>query len=410
VVNRSLSILAFMAAGLIACGPTAPSPGGSVGSLDVAKQPRGVLTASNTQQLWTAYKTAGTCFNHPTYGEGRGFSIATKSAEAFAKQAWIDPFRPDAPKSGNASISAASPPPLRTVTLDEAYGKQNKAVGQAASWFSAANSSIRRGTSEANKSRVKGVIVDWAKSDALSSGIRVSWGSQPVDWQVLTLISSIVATTASLAPEMTDEERATIGPWLNGLMTDVASSRWKDRQDNKAYMTAYISMVWGYMVSDLATVQKAVDVTKLAVHDMRPDGSMPIDSQRSGMGLKYSSDSLGYLVMMAALVQANSGLNLYSYDAGGRSIHNAVSFMVNGIKNPSATNQLYAIPCPDGGDKWGSISNPDLFFQETSSYLSVYAAQNPSSEYTDFIQSKYGNGTTRSSEVFGAPPGLLIRQ
>jgi hypothetical protein len=256
---------------------------------------------------------------------------------------------------------------------------------------------------------VTNALVDWAEADALSSGIRVSWGNQPVDWLVMTLISSLVATTATLAPDMTAEERATIGPWLNGLVADVAASHWKDRQDNKAYMTAYISMVWGYMVSDFGTVQKAVDVTKLAVHDMRPDGSFPIDSQRSGMGLKYASDSLGYLVMMSALVRANSGLDLYSYDAGGRSLHNAVTFMRNGIQNPSATNQIYAISCPDGGDRWGSVSRPSTGFRSSANYLAVYAAHNPASENAGFLRSRYGSGTSRASEVFGAPEGLLIR-
>lgn len=403
--RRSLGLAACLSVSLLGCSATT----GTVGSIDVTKQPRGVLPSSTTTKLWTAYETAGTCFNHPTYGEGRGFSVVNRSAVAFAAQEWIDPFRPDIPKSGSASISLAAPAPVVTVKLDERYGERDRSVEQAARWFTAANTSLRRGTTEANRTRVKAVLADWANADALSNGIRVSWGKQPVDWLVMTLISSLVATTASLAPEMTAEERATIGPWLNGLVDDVASSAWKDRQDNKAYMTAYISMVWGYMVSDLVTVQRAVDVTKLAVHDMRPDGSFPVDSQRSGMGLKYASDSLGYLVMMSALVEANSGIDLYSYDAGGRTLHNAVEFMLKGIQNPSATNQIYAIPCPDGGDRWGSVSSPSLGFRDAVSYLAVYAAQNPTAENAGYIRSRYGNGTSQASEVFGAPVGLLIR-
>jgi hypothetical protein len=142
---------------------------------------------------------------------------------------------------------------------------------------------------------------------------------------------------------------------------------------------------------------------------MRPDGSFPIDSQRSGMGLKYSSDSLGYLVMIAALVRANTGQDLFSYDAGGRSLHNAVDFMVKAIKNPSAVNKIYAIPCPDGGDLWGSITKPSTGFIDMANYLAVYARLFPKSPNAKFIASKYGSGTSPVSEVFAAPPGLLVR-
>lgn len=409
MLNRSLGVAAFIVAGLAACNTASNSPNAPIGSIDVTTEPRGVLSASNTRQLWTAYETAGTCKNHPTYGEGRGFNIATRSTAAHGAQPWIDPFHPDIPQTGSAHIPSASPGPLVTIALDERYGERDRSVEQAARWFAEANTALRRGASEESRRRVKATLIDWANADALSSGIRVSWGNQPVDWLVMTLISSIVATTASLAPEISAEERMVIGPWLNGLVQDVATSHWAQRQDNKAYMTAYISMVWGYMVSDFAAVQKSVDVVKLAIHDMRPDGSFPIDSQRGGMGLKYASDSLGYLIMMAALVETNSDLDLYSYDVDGRNLHNAVRFMVNGIKNPSATNQIYAIPCPDSGDRFGSVDNPSLGFRDAASYLTVYAAQNPTSESVAYIRSRYGNGTLRISEVFGAPEGLLIR-
>lgn len=376
----------------------------------MSKQPRGVLTSSLTQKLWTAYETVGTCQYHPTYIEDHSLSVSTRSAEAFASETWINPFSPNgSAKSGGASIPDDAPPSLGAVVLDERYGERNQSVDQAARWFVVTNTAILRGTSASNRERVRAVLVEWANSGALSRGIRVSWDTQPVDWQVMTLISSIVATTASLATEMTAEERASVGPWLNGLVRDVASSRWDTRQDNKVYMTAYISMVWGYMVADLATVQKSVEVAKLAVHDMRPDGSFPKDSMRGGMGLKYASDSLGYLIMISALVKENSGLDLYSYDAEGRSLHNAVAFMIQGIQGPSVTNQKYAVSCPDSGDRWGSVTSPSLGFRDNANYLAVYAAHNPSSRHAGFIRSSYGNGTARSSEVFGAPPGLLFR-
>ena len=378
-------------------------------SLNVSSKPRGVLSNSQTTKLWTAYETAGECHDHPVYGEGKGYRLKVQRASTFAKSEWRFPFHPPAPTSGRASVSGSRPPPLKVVVLDEAYGEQNAAVGYAANWFGSASSALLRGASAKTKTAIRQTLVEWARADALKGGIQVSWGNKPVDWQVMTLISAIVTTTAAMALEFTPEERALIGPWLNKLVGKVAASRWSARQDNKAYMTAYITMVWAFMVSDKNAAQNSVNMVKLAVHDMRPDGSFPIDSQRGGMGLKYGTDSAGFLVMMAALVRVNTGQDLFAYDAGGRTLHNAVDFLVRAIKNPSATNQIYAIPCPGGGDRFGSISKPNLHFIKTSGFLGVYATINPQSQHARYIRGKYGNGSSRTSEVFAVPPGLLVR-
>lgn len=386
----------------------APAWADSTLSLNVSDPPAGVLSKSSSERLWSAYQTAGRCFNHPTYGEGRGYRLKVNGADWFADAVWNDPFEPNSPTSGKATVLAPAPPALVKLKLDERYGEENAYVTQAASWFQSASISLRKGAKADSKTLIKATLLDWAQADALGKGIHVSWGSRPVDWQVMTLINAILTATAAMAPEFTKEERIVIGPWLNRLVAEVAASHWKDREDNKAYMTAYITSIWAFMVSDKAAAQHSVDVTKLAIHDMRPDGSFPIDSQRSGMGLKYSTDALGYLIMMAALVHANTGQDLFAYDAGGRTLSTGVDFLVSAIKDPITVNQIYAIPCPEGGDRWGSVAKPSLSFIEAAGFLGVYAALNPKAHSAKFIRSKYGDGSSTQSRVFAAPAGLLI--
>ena len=376
--------------------------------IDIESEPKGVLSRSNTKKLWNAYKVAGQCFRHPTYGKGTGIKIQQFAASYFSDQSWVDPFHPETPASGGVSAYSNPPQPVIRVRLNESYGARNTKIDNAARWFRSAATALRRGMKPKKKAEIIAVLKTWAEKDALKSGINVSWGSKPVDWQAMTLISAILTTTAAISPDLSDSDRSIIGPWLNRLVSKVASSHWKDRADNKAYFAAYITMLWGLMVSDQQAVQKTVDVVKLAVHDMRPDGSFPIDSQRSGMGLKYSSDALGYLIMMSALIKTNTGLDLFAYEVNGRSLDNGVAFMVEAIQNPSETNQIYALPCPGGGDKWGSVKNPSLSFVDTANYLAVYAKLNSQSSDAIFILSKYGNGTNRRSEAFAVPPGLLI--
>src|SRR5581483_11361147 len=97
----------------------------------------------------------------------------------------------------------------------------------------------------------------------------------------------------------TADERAVVGPWLNDLVKRAAASHWKDRADNKVYMRTYIALLWGLMAGDDKPVQDAIFTYKLAIHDMRPDGSWPIDSQRGGMGLLYNSAAASQVVMIA---------------------------------------------------------------------------------------------------------------
>ena len=358
--------------------------------LDLTSIPKNILSRGDTQSLWNAYKTASECFMHPTYGEGFGYQLKKISKNDFKNNEWITPFfKLDESRKHEIELTGKTPKPIVTVKLDETYGEENAEVNRAREFFKKAAYVARIGNSDLEVQKVKTVLLDWAKNDALKEGINVSWGDRPVDWQMMMLINSILTTTATMGENINAEERQIIGPWLNGLIQKVAKSNWKDRQDNKAYLTSYMTLIWGLMVNDLNAVQNSIDVVKLAVHDMRPDGSLPIDTQRSGMGIKYNSDSFGYLLMMASILRDTTGKNLFLFKADGRSLLNGVNFVIKSVKEPSKTNSIYAISCPGGGDRWGSIKNPSKYHIETSTYLLVYAYKFPNDENSDYLIKKY---------------------
>ena len=62
----------------------------------------------------------------------------------------------------------------------------------------------------------------------------------------MVLINSILTTTAIISESLDPQERQALGPWLNTLIKKVAKSKWKDRQDNKAYQTSYMTLIWGF--------------------------------------------------------------------------------------------------------------------------------------------------------------------
>ena len=236
---------------------------------------------------------------------------------------------------------------------------------------------------------------------------------------MMVLISSILTTTAVISESLDSKERQVLGPWLNNLIKNVANSTWKDRQNNKAYQKSYITLIWGLMVNDLNAVQNSINVVKLAVHDMRPDGSFPIDTQRSGMGISYNNNkSYGYLLMMASTLKDKTGVDLFSYNVDGRSLHNGADFVIKSIKEPSKINSIYAISCPDGGDRWGTVEKPSTYFIKLATELMVYTKQFPEYKNSTYIMEKYADtfnnyylGFLKSepSKIFTLHPMLITK-
>ena len=391
----------------------------SYNDLDLTSKPKKVLSKNETKSLWNAYKEAPKCFEHPTYGKGISYKLKKISINKFKKNSWTSPFyKYEEDNKHEIILGETLPKPIITVNLNEDYGERQSDADSAIEFFQKAAYVGRVGNSPKEIQKVKNTILDWASNNALKEGINVTWGSKPVDYQMMVLINSILTTTATIAENFDEKERKIVGPWLNNLIKEVAKSKWKDRQDNKAYQTSYITLIWGLMVNDLIAVQNSINTVKLAVHDMRPDGSFPIDTQRGGMGIDYNNKSYGYLLMMASILKDKTGQDLFSYSVDGRSLHNGADFVIKSIIEPSKINSIYAISCPDGGDKFGSIEKPSTYFIEIATNTMVYANKFSEYENSDFIMSKYSetfsNGYKKNiksepSELFTLHPMLISK-
>ncbi len=374
--------------------------------LDVSSEPAGVLSAAAEQKLWTAYKRAGVCFGGETYDRGSGLSVDLLPKSAFQERPWVSPFTPvrGAAQCRVAPGNLVAPQPIRSVTLDERYGQQLTGVAAATSWFARLSTYARLTNDPVAKSILRNALMSWATAGAFRDAIHVSWGQRPVDWQVMTAILAVLSASAEVSGDLSAADRAILGPWLNGLVKQAAASAWLDREDNKAYMRAYIGLLWGLLAGDDKSIQNGISVYKLAIHDMRPDGSWPIDSQRSGMGLVYNAAATSYLVMIATALKQNRNVDLFGYQVQGRSIHTAVDFVAASIGDPSGVNQKYAIACPGGGDRWGSIAKPSLGFLDEAEYLRLYASLFPDRESAKVIDAAFSaRGPIMSNWAGGSP-------
>jgi hypothetical protein len=379
-------------------------------ALDPKSEPKGILPDASQQALWNAYKSAKECFQHPNYDPGVPQNVPTLSVPQLGDHPWVTPFPAvkGSPTCVTGPGSLRIPATVATVHLDERYGERQTEVDVAETWFRQLTTYYRYTGDPVAAQLLHQAVLQWAKEKGLSSGIHVRWGHKPVDYQMMSAVFSILNAAAAVAPSFSAEERQVIGPWLNALVKESAASVWKDREDDKVFMHAYMGLIWGMMVGDDRPVQQAIDIFKLAIHDMRPDGSWPIDSQRGGMGLNYNSTSTSHLVMIATALKEARNADLFSYSVDGRSIPNAVEFVVEGIENP-ALNRKYAIACPGGGDRWGSIDAPSLAYaQDHIGYLIAYANQFPDQDVSKRIVARYGSKEALDAEESGGAPACLF--
>ena len=384
---------------------TAVARAAAVKSLDTTSEPAGVLSPANQKKLWNAYKIAKECFEHPNYDPGTPQQVPSHPASYFQSTPWKSPFPTSIGSPGCATSPPrplATPDVVSTVKLDEHYGERQDSVDGAEVWFRTMDTYFRFTRDPVAKQLLHDAVLQWAKGNGLAKGIHVSWGHKPVDYQMMTAIMSILVATADVSDTFSPAERAVIGPWLNGLVAQSAASYWKDREDDKAFMKTDIALLWGIMIGDNKPIQDAITNYKLAIHDMRPDGSWPIDSQRGGMGLGYDILSTAQLIMIATLLKNAEGVDLFDYAVDGRSLHNAVDWVVAGIKAPGKTNSVYAIPCSAGGDRWGSIDKPNTYeFGTGGGALMLYASYFPDRDSSKFITSNYSSPIGHDLETVG---------
>jgi hypothetical protein len=135
------------------------------------------------------------------------------------------------------------------------------------------------------------------------------------------------------------------------------------RTQNHAAGWGTMIATWGLATGDRDAVQYAIESFKLAIHDMRPDGSFAADHSRGGNGLSYQNLITGDLVNTAMLLSTSIDVDLFSYEVEGRSIHTAVGYMLDAMDDPVTFNKRYALACPKGGDSpTTSVDNPALDF------------------------------------------------
>ena len=273
--------------------------------------------------------------------------------------------RPTVPLSGY--------PPVQALEGAESYGSDRRAepfvlsvMQGAAAW---------RGLGDAGAARASvAEMRRWAEARALEHVVEVGPRRSNTN-SVYSLRRALVGLLGSwsvLEASAGPEDRGIIGAWLGRLYalqdTDTGGLRGRgspgavSNRNNHAYLRASVDAYWAARTADRALVERAAAVVRRAVWDeMRPDGSLPLETSRGARALWYQRHAIASLVAVGEAVAA-FGIDAWAPRPDGRSLHDAVSFLVAAAQDPSLVEGYAAA---DANPKPGTAPDrQDLGFLE----------------------------------------------
>lgn len=237
-----------------------------------------------------------------------------------------------------AGVAPALPPPLPGLrTLPDGPDPASEpfayaVMASAAAGFGAGD----RGAFE----RLAGLLDAWAGAGALTRIERASanlyYALDRTLLPVIVAYSLLRAEPGALSPE----RQQRIEGWLRqvaalrGPLRRLPGAGEATARNNHYYLRASVGMAWGALTGDARSFREGPAAYLTALGDMRPDGSLPLETRRGGRALWYQRHALASLVAIAEMA-AVQGLDLYGREVGGKSIHTGVRFLLDAIESPA---------------------------------------------------------------------------
>jgi poly(beta-D-mannuronate) lyase len=179
----------------------------------------------------------------------------------------------------------------------------------------------------------------WAKADALDR-----FDDPPTARMYYNLNRTLLPAIVAYAlirdhPDVADVDRMEIERWLAELVWRRGPQRvFKDdnisSRNNHRYVSAAVTMAWGGLIGADPLFRDGVSAYMLALEDMSPDGSLPLEMERGRRALHYQRHAITSLVTIAELA-AVQGFDLYAYRGSkGTSLHLAIDFLARALHDP----------------------------------------------------------------------------
>jgi poly(beta-D-mannuronate) lyase len=187
---------------------------------------------------------------------------------------------------------------------------------------------------------VIGNLTRWAKGDALGR-----FKKDPAAAMYYNLDRTLFPTVVAFSlvrdhPDFPAADRAIVDEWLDRLVERRGPGRPKDpalmsSRNNHGYLSDSVTMAWGIVRGEDALFRTGVARFVEALDQMRPDGSLPLETARGARALHYQRHAISSLVAIAEMA-ATQGYDLYRLESENQgSLRRAIDFLVAAIDDPA---------------------------------------------------------------------------
>lgn len=164
--------------------------------------------------------------------------------------------------------------------------------------------------------------------------------------------------------------------------------------NNHRYLRDEVNMMWGVLTGDDARFRKGIERFRVALRQMRPDGSLPLETARGSRALWYQNYAVGMLVTMAEVAK-RQGYDLYGMTVDGKSLDRAITFLLDGIKRPEIVLPYAKVNRDPGpGHDWREQDLRFLYKRgrwHHMAWLETYMHRFPNSPLTRRIRTQLGD-------------------
>lgn len=183
-------------------------------------------------------------------------------------------------------------------------------------------------------------LTRWAQGNALSQFKKNPAASMYYNLD-RTLFPTIVAFSLVHGhPDFDATDRGLVQAWLDRLVEHRGPGRPRDpaavsSQNNHGYLSDSVTMAWGIARGRDTLFRAGVARFVDALDQMRPDGSLPLETARGARALYYQRHAISSLVAIAEMA-ATQGYDLYRLESENRgSLRLGIDFLLDAIAEPS---------------------------------------------------------------------------
>jgi poly(beta-D-mannuronate) lyase len=191
----------------------------------------------------------------------------------------------------------------------------------------------------------RALIGRWAQADALSDLVEAGPDRNNVNtlYSLKRVLLGLIPAWAVVAEHAEAAERRAVTDWIARRVADAdmptgpaasrASESTPGNHNNNRLMREAVVMAHGALIGDDTRFRRGIQFFLATLRDMRPDGSLPLETARGARALWYQRHAVASLVFIAELARAQ-GQDLYAADVDGKRLTRAVEFLLTEIAEP----------------------------------------------------------------------------